>query len=433
MPNSCIKALVTVAVSGAVLLLVLRNATRRAWKRRWQAAWRGKWQEIVHRQRLQHIAERCRAERGQVGSPSKGGCAKEVPMGKHTSTPSLPNDVLVHIFVQLPLSSQLRAAAVCTDWRLAAATKSLYASIDRSLLVDLGRRIPRNILHMVAKRCANDATVHLNLRGVSGVDNALVERFTMRATSLQSIDLSACAVGDDALVAIASRCPMLERLRLWAVDEVTDEGIRALAQHGGAALQSIDLRACSELTGDAIASLVAACGRRLRELRLKGVSAATGDETLIQLGTCCPELTILDASGLRCTDDGLRALADGCPGLHQLFLSGSKRVGNAGVGAIAAGCGARLQLLDLQGCARVGDPAAFELAEHCPNLHTVSFQCCAGLTDAGFAALCDRCALQHVTLKHCKVSQDSILEVQRACPMLTVRTIASGPLQWETV
>lgn len=387
---------------------------------------------MAQQRKLRAVGTRCRE--ALVGaSPAGASPIATRLLSPDVDVPDVPFDVLVLLLHHLQLSSRLRGACVSKEWRRAALAPSLYTSVDRGLLGDLGRRIPRSCLLCLAERFVTEETERLELSGVRCVDDSLVSQYAQRAINLRVVDLSACAIGDGALAALATHCQRLERLRLWAVDDIGDEGIRALALLGGGALHTVDVRACSELSGaGSLAHLAKACAARLRELRLKGVGDA-GDETLYALGAHCPGLTILDASGLRCTDEGVCALAAGCRCLEQLFLAGCKRVSSRGVEAVATHCGAQLRLLDLQGCSTVDDGAACRLAECCSSLETISFQCCPRLTDLGFAALCRSCPLVHITLKACHVSQDAILEAQRMRPRLQVRTIATGPLVTESV
>ena len=240
----------------------------------------------------------------------------------------------------------------------------------------------------------------------------------------------------------------LRHLYLWAVDEVTDVGIQSIAQaldfgaqktgdligtvitpahHVAMArqgrmvdrlpLEIIDLRMCGEVSGSGVTALARVCPL-LTDLRLRGLRNID-DATMETLGTSCPRLTALDASGASCTDEGIRSLAAGCPLLEHVQLSGCKRVSNPGVEALAARC-AGLRVLDLQGCSTVGTPAARALAEHSRSLHTVSFQCCAGLTDAGFFEVCRRCPLRHITLKLCAVSAEAVKQVEAERPQIRV-------------
>ena len=62
----------------------------------------------------------------------------------------------------------------------------------------------------------------------------------------------------------------------------------------------------------------------------------------------------------------------------------------------------------------------------CAALDTVSFQCCPWLGDEGFRALCARCPLRHITLKHCAVTQEAIDQAEQAHPQLQIRCVQSG-------
>ena len=80
-----------------------------------------------------------------------------------------------------------------------------------------------------------------------------------------------------------------------------------------------------------------------------------------------------------------------------------------------------------QGCATVGDSAAFALAagSGAAALQTVSFQCCARLGNAGLAALVRSCAhLRHVTLKNTLVTEELCVTLQLERP--DVRLVQLG-------
>ena len=64
--------------------------------------------------------------------------------------------------------------------------------------------------------------------------------------------------------------------------------------------------------------------------------------------------------------------------------------------------------------------------EGCAALDTVSCQCCPWLGDEGFRALCARCPLRHITLKHCAVTQEAIDQAEQAHPQLQIRCVQSG-------
>ena len=140
----------------------------------------------------------------------------------------LPSDLLMSVFVNLPLTALRRAACVSTDWHSVAQSPSLYAIVDRAMLGDK-RRVARSVLLALAEKHVCEETVELNLAGVRCVDDSLVATFASRAPSLTAVDLSACAVGDEALAALADGCPKLERLHMWATDELTNAGLISLS------------------------------------------------------------------------------------------------------------------------------------------------------------------------------------------------------------
>ena len=185
----------------AAIALIRRRRTRSALSD-------AKWRSLALKRRLVEVSARCYAYRDEgCHSPIKG---SDVGM----ACPLLPGDLLFSVFSHLPLAARTRAACVSADWHSVAQIPSLYAAVDRALLGGK-RRVARSVLLALAERHVSGATLELNLAGVRCVDDALVAAFAARAPSLTSVDLSACAVSDDSLFALAEHCPKLERLHLW--------------------------------------------------------------------------------------------------------------------------------------------------------------------------------------------------------------------------
>ena len=381
---------------------------------------------------------------------------------------TLPADLILHVLRLLPLSDRLSCASISSEWLRASQDPFLYAVINRLLV---GRRdASHKKLSALVSRCASSATTEVCFAGMRNVNAGIIAALAECAPSLLSLDLSACEVTEEALEDIA-KFRNLQKLRLWAAGDVSDEGLLRLfgdvraathtsaaaafdaisavgepsssdtASHHGrigrlklsatvtlhAEMRELDLRACADVLHDRTLQLVAHACPNLQTLKLKGVRAPMRDALLTTLSQRCHALVTLDASGGQCTDAGLSALAKGCPRLRELYLAGCSRVGNDGVVAVAER--GQLRVLDLQGCATVGDPAALALASHCgATLETISFQCCARLSDRGFDALVARCdKLRHVTLKNSAVTDEAVDRAEMANPTLCV-VFAGGSL-----
>ncbi|VDK34758.1 unnamed protein product [Taenia asiatica] len=102
--------------------------------------------------------------------------------------------------------------------------------------------------------------------------------------------------------------------------------------------------------------------------------------------SACDRLTHLDVSWCAVGDEGLAAIAQGCPGLKELKIMGCHDVTSRGVGHIASrSCG--LLLLSLSHCGQnITDEAMVHLAMGCHFLRALSISLCQ-ITDAGLRAL----------------------------------------------
>lgn len=193
----------------------------------------------------------------------------------------------------------------------------------------------------------------LKLFRCSGDWDKLLRVMTDRASSLVEIHLERIQVSDLGLVAI-SGCLDLEILHLVKTPECTNVGLVSLAER---------------------------C-RLLRKLHIDGWKAnRIGDEGLIAVAKGCPNLQELVLIGVNPTKPSLESLASNCKNLERLALCGSDTVGDAEISCIAVKCVA-LKKLCIKSCP-VSDQGLEALAGGCPNLVKVKLKKCRGVTPEG--------------------------------------------------
>ena len=193
----------------------------------------------------------------------------------------------------------------------------------------------------------------LKLFRCSGDWDKLLRVMTDRASSLVEIHLERIQVSDHGLVAISS-CLDLEILHLVKTPECTNVGLVSLAER---------------------------C-RLLRKLHIDGWKAnRIGDEGLIAVSKGCPNLQELVLIGVNPTKPSLESLASNCKNLERLALCGSDTVGDVEISCIALKCVA-LKKLCIKSCP-VSDQGLEALAGGCPNLVKVKLKKCRGVTAEG--------------------------------------------------
>jgi hypothetical protein len=257
-------------------------------------------------------------------------------------------------------------------------------------------------------------------------------------------------VGDEGLAVLATHCPRLRALDM-AFENATNGGIAAAVARWPE-LERLNLSGIPFLTVAAYRAVGASCPR-LRALKTGlqdgNVSPPAGyagrtDACVHAVADGCPLLQELDLTGWDCiTDAALVAVASRCPQLERLALSRCERVTDVGVIAVTTRC-QRLRTLDVQGCELVtvdsmlrglvhcreleelslrfaGAPAAL-LGTQWPRLRKVSVDrpCYLDVTNGDIAMLAGHCpALQSLTLNGCAMLTDAaVLAVAAHCPRL---------------
>ena len=124
-------------------------------------------------------------------------------------------------------------------------------------------------------------------------------------------------------------------------------------------------------------------------------------------------------------------MALAAPSLSEVILAGCVRVGDSAVVALAAHCGASLEVVDLRRCSGVSDVSIFSLAASCPGLRRLAAGGAGAMaegggdaravgagsggriSDASLGALARNCrSLESLTLTQCtRLGADALLQL----------------------
>jgi F-box/leucine-rich repeat protein 7 len=161
--------------------------------------------------------------------------------------------------------------------------------------------------------------------------------------------------------------------------QISDIGLQAISNCSN--LEILHLVKTPECTDMGLVAIAERC-KLLRKLHIDGWKAnRIGDVGLIAVAKFCPNLQELVLIGVNPTKASLEMLASNCPNLERLALCASDTVGDPEISCIAAKCLA-LKKLCIKSCP-VTDQGMEALANGCPNLVKVKVKKCKGVTPEG--------------------------------------------------
>ncbi|ELK25617.1 Leucine-rich repeat-containing protein 29 [Myotis davidii] len=246
----------------------------------------------------------------------------------------------------------------------------------------------------------------LSLHSCRDLSTEAVAALCRQQPGLTSLDLSGCSeLADGALLAVSRGLRHLQRLSLRKLQRLTDAGCTALG--GLRKLQSLDMAECCLVSGRALAQALGSVRRAppplaslslaycsslkpqgpsllmlqaLQELDLTACSKLT-DASLAQV-LQFPQLRQLSLSLLPAlTDNGLVAVARGCPSLERLALSHCSLLSDKGW-AQAASSWPRLQHLNLSSCSRLTEQTLDTIGQACKQIQMLDVAMCPGISIA---------------------------------------------------
>lgn len=199
------------------------------------------------------------------------------------------------------------------------------------------------------------------------------------AKNLKTLKLFRCSGDWDRLFQLmAARAANIVEVHLERL-QISDVGLQAIANYSS--LEILHLVKTPECSDIGLVAIADRC-KLLRKLHIDGWKAnRIGDEGLIAVAKGCPNLLELVLIGVNPTKASLEMLASNCQNLERLALCGSDSVGDPEISCIAAKCVA-LKKLCIKSCP-VSDHGMEALASGCPNLVKVKVKKCKLVTPEG--------------------------------------------------
>lgn len=326
------------------------------------------------------------------------------PEGTHIG--HLLPEILTMIFAKLSVTDRGRAAQVCSSWRDAAYSKSVWKGVEaklhlrrvsQTLFQSLVIRGIRKIQVLSLKRSLKDVVIgvpnleSLNLSGCYNVrDDNLSQAFPSELPNLKVLDLSLCKqITDSSLGRIAHSLKNLEVLELGGCSNITNTGLLLIAW-GLKKLKRLNLRSCWNLSDQGIGHLAglsketAEGNPALEYLGLQDCQRLT-DEALKHVADGLPSLKIINLSFcVSITDGGLKHIAK-MQSLRELNLRACDNISDIGIAYLTEG-GSKVLTLDVSFCDKIGDQALTHISQGLFHLKSLSLSACT-ITDDGLTQI----------------------------------------------
>jgi pSer/pThr/pTyr-binding forkhead associated (FHA) protein len=265
-------------------------------------------------------------------------------------------------------------------------------------------------------------------------EQAEVGNLLRLCSNVVSIDASGCYnITDTQVELIAKYAGRIENLDLSGCSRISTKAVKELSTHCRS-IRSIRLRACKRIASSEAANFLCQLARRCTELEHLDLRCCNmEDESLIRLSRHCGNLLSLDigSTGFANVSDAvLVALGQNCTKLERLGVMCCRLITDAGVAAVARGCGRTLKHLTLHCCFEVTNNALASLARHCAQLEVLNVHRCLKISDEGIEKLTQGCGatLRSLDVSACKITDTAILAIASNCAGLRVLDLRSCEL-----
>jgi DNA repair protein RAD7 len=256
----------------------------------------------------------------------------------------------------------------------------------------------------------------IQLLGANLVTNdKWLELFVARGPDLKSfkVEWLDAAFDDQAVEALSTFCPNLERLKLERCKRIGTDSIDAIAtlEH----LQHLTLRFCTEIPRDRIVNMIASTGANLRTLCLENFLDGTADPTddiLDTIHSTCTKLQKLRfTENNEASDEGFANLFTEWtnPPLRYVDVNSTRDIDNAnpegpeeypvglasnGFTALMAHSGSKIEFLDISSCRHIAYEAfaeVFDGVKIYPCLREINLSFCPVVTTEIVAGIFRSC------------------------------------------
>eukprot|EP00899_Mesostigma_viride_P028432 jgi/Mesvir1/8774/Mv02687-RA.1 len=335
------------------------------------------------------------------------------------STPELGADLMERV----PLLERIRLRQVSPAMRDAVdSSLGRITKLDAGDLAGLKGRAYRQAVEWLVTKCPNLTKLSAGGPG-SFFTDATLKRIAQNCKALRDLNVGKpkpadlrpgkdMVAGDEGIAAVAEHCKELRMLEVVDV-RVTDDALVDLGLHAHK-LEKLQLHAA-----DPSASM-----DRRRDQALSGV---TGHGVKV-LAKGCRQLNAIGIPHSDVCDKGLQALADFCPLLHTLDITGCDKVTDAGMMALAKNFH-NFRGLDIYYCKAITDASMQHLVAKGGNLEYLSTGGCLGITDVTLRLLGDKCPkLDLLSVEGCNLITDvGVTSVARHCPRLKCLEVRGCP------
>ena len=346
----------------------------------------------------------------------------------------LPDEIKTEVFRHFEPRELVRCSVVCRAWHRLCFDGQLWRTLDASAFY---RDISAEALAKIAAS-AGPFVRDLNLRGCIQLQSAIkADCLVEPCRNLERVSLEGCLVGRSVVHRLIRQNARLVHLDLTGLSAVNNAAGVALGQHCPS-LRFLNVSWCSNVDARGVRRVVDGCPELedLRVSEMHGFDDDDGKELMLRLfeTNALRRLIVNGCSSL--TDDALRVLLEGvepevCPllgravvpprRLRHLDLGRCHAITDAGLGKLAHNV-PQLEGLQLGGCGAVTDASLLELLPTLPRLTHLDLEELGNVTNAAMQKLAEspcRAGLEHLSVSYCeRVGDTGMLPVLRACRRL---------------